>query len=266
MRRLQLAMALGLTFATFAVAAEQELTKDQIKEFLLKAKVVRSRQTSKGITQPFRLTLTDGTITHEAVFQAIDQHKTTMQFADGHVEINFVDSYKYNLAAYVLAEMLGIDDLIPIHVERKWNGNMGSLSWLVPVQMDEEDRMKRKVNAPDVDAWNKQMYKVRVFDELVFDTDANLTNVLVGEAWKLWRVDFSRAFRLNKDVKSTANLTHCDRKLFESLKALNSKEFREKMKPYLTGAEIDGVLARRDKIVSFIQKSIAEKGENEVLY
>jgi hypothetical protein len=266
MRRLQLAIALCLTFATFAVAAEQELTKDQIKEFLLKAKVVRSRQTSKGITQPYRLTLTDGTVTHEAVFQAIDQHKTTMQFADGHVEINFVDSYKYNLAAYVLAEMLGMDDLIPIHVERKWNGNVGSLSWLVPVQMDEEDRMKRKVNAPDVDAWNKQMYKVRVFDELVFDTDANLTNVLVGDGWKLWRVDFSRAFRLNKDVKSTANLTHCERKLFESLKALNAKEFRERMKPYLTGAEMDGVLARRDKIVSFIQKSIAEKGENEILY
>ena len=266
MRKLQLAVALCLMSAVFGIAAEPELTKDQIKQFLLTAKVVRSRQTSKGVTQPFRLTLTDGTVTHDAVFQAVDQHKPTMQFADGHSELNFVDSYKYNLAAYVLAEMLDVDNLIPIHVERKWNGNLGSLSWLVPVKMDEEERMKRKVPAPDTDAWNKQMYRVRIFDELVYDTDANLTNVLVGDDWKLWRVDFSRAFRLNKDVKSTANLTHCDRQLFEKLKALDAKEFRLRTKNHLTGAEMDGVLARRDKIVAFIQKSIAEKGESAVLY
>ena len=41
------------------------------------------------------------------------------------------------------------------------------------------------------------MYKVRVFDVLVYDTDANLTNVLIGEDWKIWRVDFTRAFRLS---------------------------------------------------------------------
>jgi hypothetical protein len=99
MRKLQLAIALCLMSAVFGIAAEPELTKDQIKQFLLTAKVVRSRQTSKGVTQPFRLTLTDGAVTHDAVFQAVDQHKPTMQFADGHSELNFVDSYKYNLAA-----------------------------------------------------------------------------------------------------------------------------------------------------------------------
>ena len=26
-------------------------------------------------------------------------------------ELNFVDSYKYNIAAYVLAELIGIDDM-----------------------------------------------------------------------------------------------------------------------------------------------------------
>jgi hypothetical protein len=59
--------------------------------------------------------------------------------------------------------------------------------------MDEVERHKQKLVAPDPDAWNKQMYyKGRVFDELVYDTDANLTNVLIGEDWKIWRIDFTR--------------------------------------------------------------------------
>ena len=49
-----------------------------------------------------------------------------MQFNDGHVEINFVDSYKYNIAAYGIAELLGLDDMMPVYVERKWNGNIPS--------------------------------------------------------------------------------------------------------------------------------------------
>ena len=47
---------------------ETTLTKDQIKTFLLKAKVVGSKQSGKGITAPWRLTLSDGTITHDASF------------------------------------------------------------------------------------------------------------------------------------------------------------------------------------------------------
>ena len=46
--------------------------------------------------------------------------------------------------------------------------------------MDEVERVKKQIRPPNLDAWNKQMYTVRVFDELIYDTDANLTNVLIG--------------------------------------------------------------------------------------
>ena len=36
-----------------------------MKQFLLKAKVVQSKHTGKGITSPWRLTLIDGTVTHD---------------------------------------------------------------------------------------------------------------------------------------------------------------------------------------------------------
>ena len=44
-----------------------------MKQFLLNARVVNSRQSSKGITNPWRLTLSDGTVTHEASFQSVDE-------------------------------------------------------------------------------------------------------------------------------------------------------------------------------------------------
>jgi hypothetical protein len=186
--------------------------------------------------------------------------------ANGTTELNFVDSYKYNIAAYALAEMLGMDNMLPVYVERKWGGHSGSLSWWLPVKMDEQARVKQKIEVPDQDAWNKQMYKILVFDQLIYDKDPNLTNLLIGPDWQIWRIDFTRAFRLSKEVETPKNLMHCDRQLLEKLKALNADELTEKTKHYLTKDEVKGVMARRDKIVATFQQMIAAKGENEVLY
>jgi hypothetical protein len=247
-------------------ADEPTLTKEQIKTFLLKAKVVASKQSSKGVTAPWRLTLSDGTLTHDASFQAIDEHKTNVTMASGRTEMNFVDSYKYNIAAYELAEMLGMDDVIPVYVERSWQGNPGSISWWLPVKMDEEDRKKQGIQPPDPDAWNNQMYKIRVFDQLVYDDDPNLTNVLIGPDFKIYRVDFSRAFRLYKNLRDPKNLVRCDRQLLEKLKALDANQVSEKTKHYLSKDEVKAVMARRDKIIAQFQQMISEKGEKEVLY
>jgi hypothetical protein len=255
-----------LTCPLFVVAADEPtLTKEQTRQFLLTAKVVDSRPAAKGITHTWRLTLSDGTLTHDAHFQPIDEHKSEMKLAKG-TELNFVDSYKYNIAAYALAELLAMDDMVPMYVERKWKGNTGSMSLWLPWKMDEAERHKQKLAPPDADAWNNQMYKIRVFDQLVSDTDPNLTNVLIGENWKIWRIDFSRAFRLNKDLKDPKDLVRCDRQLFEKLKALDANALTEKTTHYLTKDEVKAVMARRDKIVAQFQKMIAEKGENEVLY
>jgi hypothetical protein len=219
----------------------------------------------KGITGTQRLTLSDGTLTHDASFQAVDEHKTRKELASGN-ELIFVDSYKYNIAAYQLAELLGIDDMLPVYVERKWKGDVGSLSWWLPVKMDEADRHKQGLTAPDADAWNNQMYKVRVLDQLVYDNDPNLTNVLISADWKIWRIDFSRSFRLSKELRNPGDLVRCDRQLFEKMKALDGNELAEKTKHYLSKDEVKALMARRDKIVAQFQKLISEKGENEVLY
>jgi hypothetical protein len=91
--------------------------------------------------------------------------------------------------------------------------------------------------------------------------------VLIGEDWKIWRIDFTRAFRSQKDLKDPqANLVRCDRQLLEKLKTLDAKEVAEKTKHYLDKDDVKAVMARRDKIVEHFQKLVAEKGENAVLY
>ena len=110
------------------------------------------------------------------------------------------------------------------------------------------------------------MGTIRVLDQLVYDTDVNLTNVLIGEDWKIWRVDFTRAFRLHKDLKDPKDLVRCDRQLFDKLKTLDGNELAARTKGYLTKDEAKAVMARRDKIVAQFQKLISEKGEKQVLY
>ena len=58
----------------------------------------------------------------------------------------------------------------------------------------------------------------------------------------------------------------CDRGLLEKLKALNREELANRTKGYLNKEEVKAVIARRDKIVAYFQKLIADKGESAVLY
>lgn len=245
---------------------EPNLTEEQKIQFLLNAKVVGSRHTSKGVTSPWHLTLSDGTLTHDAAFQTINEHKNTMQFGDGRTELNFIDAYRYDIAAFKLAKLLDLDNMMPVTVERKWNGETGALSWWIPWKWDEAMRVKQKIDPPDVDAWNKQMYRKRVFAQLVYDTDPNLTNLLITEDWHIWMIDFTRAFRLFHDLQNPKDLVQCDRQLLAKLRKMDEDDVMEKTKPHLTKGEVKAVMARRDKIVTLFEKLTAQKGENEVLY
>ena len=245
---------------------EPNFTKEQMREFLLKAKFMGGKPAGKGTTSPSRVTLTDGTVTHDAAFQGVDVHQDDIVLADGRREMNFVDSYLYDIAAYQVAELLGIDDMMPVTVERKWQGTSGALTWWLPVKMDEEARLKNKVAPPDVEAWGKQMLKMRVFSNLVDDTDRNNGNILYSADWKLWMIDFTRAFRTSKNIRRPAELIRCERQLWAKLQALDVNEVTKATKGYLTKFEIQAMMARRDKIVEHFKQLIAAKGEAEVLY
>jgi len=90
--------------------------------------------------------------------------------------------------------------------------------------------------------------------------------VLISADWRIWRIDFSRAFRPFKDLRNRADLVHCDRQVFEKLKTLDAHELGGKTEHYLSKDKVKAVMARRDKIVAQFQKMISEKGESAVLY
>jgi hypothetical protein len=251
---------------TQAAATEPNLTEEQMKMFLLTAKVVNSKEISKGLTRPFRLTLSDGHLTHDAGFQSIDQFKRSATLSDGTTEYNFRDTYHFNIAAYELAKLLGLGHMMPVTVERKWEGKTGSLSWWLSVKMNESERIKKNILPPDPEAWNNQAYRKRVFAQLVYDTDINLSNVLIGENWELYMIDFSRAFREYENLARPKDLARCERQLLEKLRQLDQTGIEAKTKPHLSKSEIKALIKRRDKIVAHFEKLIAEKGESAVLY
>ena len=264
---------LGVVLASFtlvgilAEADEPNFTEEQKIDFLQHAKVVASKPEKKGKSDAFHLTLSDGKVTYDASFQPIDERKIHGPAPQGGTELNFRDYWGYNIAGYRIAKLLGVDDMVPVYTERSWNGTKGAISWRVPdVQLDEADRYKQKIQPPDLDAWAKQMYKVRVLTQLFYDMDPNLTNVLVTKDWKIWRIDFSRAFRLQHDLKDPKDLVQCDRQVLTKLRQLSYDQVFDATKPYLSKDEVKALLARRDKIVTYFDKLVAQKGENAVLY
>jgi hypothetical protein len=247
-----------------APSSGHNMTCDQIEEFLHQAKIGTQREVPKGITLPKRATLEYNNLLHDASIQTVDESKTSYQTQRG-TELNFRDSWKYNVAGYEVAKILELN-MLPPYVERKVGGKTGSLSWWVNDAMMEVDRFKKKMEPPDTDSWNKQMYAVRVFHELIYDTDPNLTNILISKDWQIWIIDCSRAFRVNKTIREPKNLVQCDRKLLAKLRTLDKGVSREKLSHWLTNAEIDGLVSRAATIVQFFDKEVTAKGESSVLY
>ena len=42
-----------------------------------------------------------------------------------------------------------MDDMLPVYVERKWEGKTGSLSWWLPVKMDEVGAPQAKIKGAE---------------------------------------------------------------------------------------------------------------------
>jgi hypothetical protein len=253
-----------------SVASGQALSREQQAEFLKTARIVASAPIGKGVTKPTRLTLTNGTLTHDAQFQSVDQQRQVSMRTGvgGKPELNFTDSWKYNIVAPRVAELLGIGEMVPVSVERAWRGKVGAVTWWVDdVLMDEEERQKTKTQPPDPESWNRQHNVMRVFTELVYDTDRNQGNILITKDWRLVMVDFSRAFRPWKDTRNPLNiLRRCDRALLAAMRGLTKPAVEKAAGTYLSGQAIDGLLARRDLIVKHFDTLIAQIGEQRVLY
>ena len=258
-------LMVGLVLCAGIGWASSPLTCAEIEHFLRSAQIGAQRSLPRGITLPKQATLSDGKIKHDAVIKTVHISKASFTTQRG-TELNFKDWWEFDVAGYELAKLLELNMVAP-YAERKVGGQAAALSWMIDGTLEVE-RMKKNLQPPNVDDWNKQMYVVRVFNELIYNIDANLTNFIFTPDWQLWMFDFGRAFRMSKDLLNPKNLVQCDRKLLAKLRALDRGVLEEKLvKPrYLNKMELDGLMARRDKIVAFFDQEIAQKGEGAVLF
>ncbi len=231
-----------------AVAATPKLTDAQIEDFLLHARVTKTKGAKKGVTATLRATLTDGKLTHDAQIQNIDERQQVFTGSGGTTEFDFRDSWSFNVAGYRVDRLIGMN-MVPVSVERKWNYKDAAFTWWIDdVMMDEESRLKNKTEPPNTEVWNQQMQMIRVFDELIANVDRNLGNLMITKDWRLWPIDHTRAFRTNKDLKKPLNVTHADRAVVERMKTLDKASLQKTTSKYLTTFQIDALLARRDAI------------------
>ncbi|MGE0362130.1 MAG: hypothetical protein AB7H93_11335 [Vicinamibacterales bacterium] len=255
MRRAALALALCCTALPPAAAQTAADVRAEREGFLSTAKVVATREVTTGITGTLRVTLDDGTRRHDASVQRIDQTKTSFRAAGGKREFGFRDTWKFNLAAYQVALLLGLET-VPATVERAHDGIPASYTWWVDdVIMDEGARQEKKAEASDLRRWEHQMATMRVFDALIANTDRNKGNLLIDKDWTTWLIDHTRAFRRSRQILDPTPLVRCDRALLAALKALDEKTVKARTERWLTGDEIRAMMSRRDEIVARLEAS-----------
>lgn len=239
-------------------------TDEEVMEFMRTAKVVSVREIGEGLTKPEVVMLEKEEIQMRAQFQSHNERQDVAQLPTG-TEMGFRDTYLFNIAAYKLGVMLGLDN-IPPSVRRKVKGKWGSLTIWLEKTMTEKQRRAQKIVNPDILRWNLQMYRMWLFDELIANIDRNQGNILIDEGWNVWMIDHTRAFRRGKKLVRPERVRRFDRKLWDRILVLDEKEVKTRLKNLLSGSEVKAIFKRRDELARHIQKLIDKRGEALAFY
>lgn len=248
----------GLSFSEKSQSAnEEESEMKSLEKFLREAAVVSvDKNVVGGRTAPWIVTLDDGKAKHRAMFKYVNSQRP----------LPTPDSYKYEIAAYELTKLLGIE-IVPPVVEREIRGVKGSLQIFLENCIKEKDRERKKLEPPDPKAFADAMEQIRVFENLVYDECLDKDDMMVHkDSWEVCRVDFSEAFFPSLELVRDCEITRCSRKLYQGMLLLSDDAVRSAMKAYLNDEEINALLLRKKLIIKKLNKLIEEKGEGAVLF
>ena len=244
------------------------LTGDEAVAFLEHAEVVGQPEgfDAVAITEPVRVTLSDGERTLRAIFKDEDTLYPSFRFGDGREVDRVHDSYTHEIAAFELDRMLDLG-LVPPCVARTLFGHRGALCLWVENAMNEADRRQRELEPPDRVAWGGRVALVRVFQQLISDQDySNIRNILVDGNFQAYKVDSSMAFRGDRRLLDERRLTRFSRSFLAALESLDRAELERRLEPWLIKRELKALWARRDRLLELARERIAEHGEAAVLF
>jgi len=240
------------------------------EEFLRTAKVIGEEQRtgSGSVTNPWVLTMDKDGVTRRALW------KNVLGRPKG-----FIDSWKYEIAAYEMDKLLGLN-MVPPTVEIRFREERGSCQLWEDSMMNLLEKTERKVATPlglKTVKWNKCIYLQRAFDNLIANEDRHQQNVLITKDWGMILIDHSRSFRssgkFTKDLIYTEKhregpklMSLLPRAFVENVKTLTFEVIKGAVGEYLTDEEINAVLIRKDLVLKEIDRLIKLNGEAEVLY
>ena len=221
----------------------------EIEQFLVGAKVERVEGIDIGITHPQHAFVAPGGPIDSFAWKPIRPG-----MYDG-----FWESYKSEVAAYRLDRLIGLG-MVPVAVERRVDGVEGAaIMWVGPVRMW---RTLKREERPSGRAWNMQVLRANMFDDLISNTDRNQGNLLVDGDGHLILIDHSRAFITSRALP--VKFSQVDASLWARMGALSVTSLTEALGSYLRPDQIRAILARRDRMKQTIDALVKKNGAERV--
>lgn len=239
--------------------------EDEILDFLRTADVVSYKRIGIGINGILKVTLEKDGVRMRAGYRNVSVARPPSSRSGIVNRRYFRDEATFEVAAYRLSRMLGLN-AVPPTVRRKLFNSSGTLQLWVENSMMEKERVEKRIGPRSASQRAFQMQNMRVFDALIENEDRNLGNLLWDGDWRLWMIDHTRAFRMNKVPTGLRLVQGCDRYLFERLKDLEEEEVREQLDGLLTGWQVEAMFERRAELVNHLEGLLDTRGEERVLY
>jgi hypothetical protein len=253
--------------AAEALAQTPPLIGLEAERFLREAEVVEIEPfESLGITEPRRVILSDGVRTARGLWKTHHEFAAVKIIPPRDRVTRFRDSFRHEIAAYRVSQLLDLG-FVPATVGRTIGATEGSLQMWVEGATTEHERMQSGRRPPDPVAWNNLRTSLGVFLQLIADMDhRNLSNILVDDDFRIWKVDNSRAFRWRDTLREPEALNRFSRSMVERLRAVGENEWRRELARWLEEGRLDAFLARRAELLELVERRIAERGEDAVLF
>jgi len=235
-----------------------------LRRFLREAEILQSEKIPVGVTEPRKVLLEKDGVQLFAIFRDVDVRKKRHK-ENGVFRLDYRDCGVFEVASYRLSRILGLHN-VPPTVLRTVNGKKGSLQAWVENAMTENDRKERGLPPPNAQDWVKQFQSLWIFDDLIFNDDRNMGNILIDANWKIWMIDATRAFRTISELKHPELVRRCDPDLWEKLLALDPERVNEALAGVLEDTQISSLLARHRLLIEHIRKLVEDRGEEFVFY
>jgi len=233
-------------------------TDTEILEFLRTADILAIEDITLGVTNPRSVILHKDGVRMKAALRDYDEIFEEVRLPVFYARLR--DSYVFDIAAYGLARVIGLDNIPPVTFRRIGNDRVTLQAWLEGSLM-ESTRIAEDITPPSAARFRQQTQDMRVFDSVIGNVDRNTGNILMDGDWNFWLIDHSRTFMRNDDTYYLDRVTACSRWLYERLKTLTLDEIMPVMSPPLTVSEVNWVLLRRDKVIAHIDALIERMGD-----